>query len=142
MSRSDGNALGGHHSDRAVPSTTAIISEQPYRGRDLNDETREEEVAALELVGVGVEEDPALALVGGEVVVCVDLRVKEIDEPGVELEVELALTVVEAGTVDDAPGDDMMLVPETTSPFPIVENGVQEDEDGAGCALGVTGSPW
>jgi hypothetical protein len=33
-------------------------------------------------------------------------------------------------------------VPDTRKPLPIVESVVQREDDGAGCAAGVLGSPW
>jgi hypothetical protein len=55
--------------------------------------------------------------------------------------VERALTVVPP-TVEPPVGVALELVPVTNKPFPMELIVAHEEDDGTGCAEGVTGSPW
>jgi len=84
---------------------------------------------------VGVGEEPVE--VGPE-----DVR-RELGELEGEAPVPVGVVVAPEPVLvgEDAEGDPDP-DPDATTPLPTELIGVQDDEDGAGCAEGVTGSPW
>lgn len=77
-----------------------------------------------------------------EVVACVAVgEDPEEDEAGREVDpVTVPEAPVDAAVMDDAEEDTDATVP--LAPFDIELIGVHKEDDGAGCAAGVEGSPW
>jgi hypothetical protein len=80
--------------------------------------------------------DPEVDIAEGEVV----------ESAGVDTAEEVAAVAESEDPPDAVPDEEaellMMLVPEMSNPLPMDDRVVQSDDDGAGCADGVTGWPW
>jgi len=157
--------LNVHHRTKIPPrmeESIAIPSERTTISQPLG---REEGAAAEGLEGVG---EPPLLLVetefpfpcegGTDVAVVREEEAEEVieeieaeeDGVGSEFVSEFKIIVVDDGLLLTAVGvalggcvveDKIIDVPEIKNPFPIVVRGTQDDDDGAGCAGGVTGCP-